>query len=368
MSVDLTKNTILAVDDTPENLDVLKGVLVPKYSVKGAINGPVALKIAEKQQPDLILLDIMMPGMDGYEVCRRLKKNPLTKNIPVIFITAKTSVEDEKKGFEIGAVDYITKPISPPVLQERVKIHLTLKHAQDYLKRQNELLEIKVLERTEKMEELQDVVMVAMGSLAEARDPETGNHIRRTQHYVKCLANKLKDNSKFSDFLTPETITLLYKSAPLHDIGKVAVPDHILLKPGKLTDEEFEQMKLHTNYGRDAILSAEKSMVNGSYFLNFAKEIAYYHQEKWDGSGYPEGLVGESIPISARLMAVADVYDALISRRVYKAAFSHDKAVKIIIEGKGSHFDPDMIDAFIDITEEFKSIAERFVDAVDEIQ
>ncbi|MFT4928366.1 MAG: putative two-component system response regulator [Phenylobacterium sp.] len=368
MPDNLTKSTILAVDDTPENLDVLKGVLVPKYSVKGAINGPMALKIAEKQQPDLILLDIMMPGMDGYEVCRRLKANPLTADIPVIFITAKSTVEDEKKGFEIGAVDYITKPISPPIVQERVKIHLTLKQAQDYLKKQNEVLEIKVLDRTEKMEELQDVVMVAMGSLAEARDPETGNHIRRTQHYVKCLATKLKSNPKFSAFLTPETITSLYKSAPLHDIGKVGVPDHILLKPGKLTNEEFAQMKLHTNYGRDAIVAAERTMVRGSHFLDFAKEIAYYHQEKWDGSGYPEGLVGEAIPVSARLMAVADVYDALISRRVYKAAFSHEKAVRIIIEGKGSHFDPDMVDAFVEITEEFKIIAERFMDAEDEIQ
>jgi putative two-component system response regulator len=356
------KSTILAVDDTPENLDVLKGVLINKYSVKGAINGPMALKIAEKQQPDLILLDIMMPGMDGYEVCTQLKANPLTADIPVIFVTAKSTVEDEQRGFELGAVDYITKPISPPIVLERVKIHLTLKEARDFLKKQNEVLEEKVIERTHKMEELQDVVMVAMGSLAEARDPETGNHIRRTQHYVKKLAEKLKEHRKFSDFLTPETITLLYKSAPLHDIGKVGVPDGILLKPGKLTDEEFEEMKKHTNYGFDAIVAAENTMAEGGNFLYYAKEIALYHQEKWDGSGYPEGLAGENIPVSARLMAVADVYDALISKRVYKPAFTHEKAVDIIEAGRGTHFDPDMVDAFSEITEQFREIALKFAD------
>ncbi len=362
MAENNAKSTVLAVDDTPENLDVLKGVLMPLYSVKGAINGPMALKIAEKQLPDLILLDIMMPGMDGYEVCRRLKENPITRHIPVIFITAKSTVEDEKKGFEIGAVDYITKPISPPIVQERVKIHLTLKEAQDYLKQQNEILEHKVIERTAQMEELQDVVMVAMGSLAEARDPETGNHIRRTQHYVKRLAEQLKSNPKFSDFLTPQIITSLYKSAPLHDIGKVGVPDHILLKPGKLTDEEFEEMKKHTTYGYEAIAAAEKTMVQGGDFLYFAKEIALYHQEKWDGSGYPEGLSGEAIPISARLMAIADVYDALISRRVYKPPFSHEKAAAIITAGRGQHFDPDMIDAFVAIVDDFALIAAQYSD------
>jgi len=356
------KSVILAVDDTPENLDVLKGILIDTYSVKGAINGPMALKIAAKQQPDLILLDIMMPGMDGYEVCTKLKQDPATADIPVIFITAKTTVEDEQKGFEIGAVDYITKPISPPIVLERVKTHLTLKQARDFLEQQNHLLEQKVIERTKKMEQLQDVVMVAMGSLAEARDPETGNHIRRTQNYVRCLAQKLKEHPKFADYLTPEAITSLYKSAPLHDIGKVGVPDYILLKPGKLTDEEFEEMKKHTTYGYDAIVAAESLIEEDGQFLSFAKEIALYHQEKWDGSGYPEGLAGEAIPISARLMAVADVYDALISKRVYKPAFSHEKASAIIIEGKGQHFDPDMVDAFIEIADQFKEIAAKFTD------
>lgn len=356
------KATILTVDDTPANIDLVREVLSETYFVQAATSGKMALKIIEKKMPDLILLDVMMPEMDGYEVCEILKANEKTQDIPIIFLTAKVQVEDETKGLALGAVDYITKPISPPILLERVKNHLLLKAHQDFLKHQNEILEERVLERTVQMEELQDVAMVAMGALAESRDPETGNHIRRTQHYVKLLAIQLKDHPKFKDFLTPEVITSLYKSAPLHDIGKVGVEDSILLKPGKLTDEEFEEMKKHTTYGRDAIVAAEQNINVADNFLTFAKEIAYGHQEKWDGSGYPEGVAGEDIPISARLMAVADVYDALISKRVYKPAFPHEKAVAIILEGKGSHFDPDMVDAFEVIADKFKEVAEQFSD------
>ncbi|RTR37881.1 two-component system response regulator [Shewanella canadensis] len=368
MSKDTSRLTILAVDDTPANIDVVKGVLSERYFVQAAINGQMALKIIEKNKPDLILLDIMMPGMDGYEVCQKLKADEATRGIPVIFLTAKAEVEDETRGLELGAVDYITKPISPPILIERVKTHLELKSARDFLKRQNEILEEKVIERTRQMEELQDVSMVAMGSLAEARDPETGNHIRRTQRYVKLLAQKLKEHPRFSHFLTPENITWLYKSAPLHDIGKVGVADHILLKPGKLTDEEFDEMKKHTTYGRDAIAAAEQRISVADNFLVFAKEIAYAHQEKWNGSGYPEGLAGDDIPISARLMAVADVYDALISRRVYKPPFPHEKAVAIILEGKGNHFDPDMVDAFMEIADEYYVISQEFADSEEAVK
>ena len=360
--------TILVVDDTPANIDVVKGVLSEGYFVQAAINGDMALKIVQKKKPDLILLDIMMPGIDGYEVCKRLKSDVTTHDIPVIFLTAKAEVEDETKGLELGAVDYITKPISPPILKARVKTQLELKLARDYLERENEILEEKVIERTRHMEELQDVTMVAMGSLAEARDPETGNHIRRTQRYVKRLAIQLKEHPRFSDFLTPQNITSLYKSAPLHDIGKVGIPDKILLKPGKLTDEEFDEMKKHTIYGRDAIASAVKSIDSADNFLIFANEIAYSHQEKWDGSGYPEGLAGEDIPISARIMAVADVYDALISRRVYKPPFPHEKAVAIIQEGKGSHFDPDMVDAFMEVADEFYVISQEFADSEEDVK
>ncbi len=362
------RKTILVVDDTPDNITLLRDILNERYKVKAATTGEKALKIAfSENPPDLILLDIMMPVMDGYEVCRRLKAHETTSEIPVIFTTAKAEVEDEIRGFGIGCVDYVTKPISPPILQERVKTHLALKTARDLLHRQNEILEEKIAERTCQMEELQDVTMVAMGSLAEARDPETGNHIRRTQHYVKLLASNLKDHPRFQAFMTPENITMLFKSSPLHDIGKVGIADSILLKPGKLTKEEFEEMKKHTVYGGDAIAAAVKSMSKTNNFLIFAEEIAYYHHEKWDGSGYPDGLEKNDIPISARLMAIADVYDALVSRRVYKPPFPHERAVAIIKEGKGTHFDPDMVDAFLENSDDFFMISKMHMDSQEEV-
>lgn len=365
------KLKILVVDDTVENLDVIKEVLVEKYILFFAINGKLALKIAETQKPDLILLDIMMPEMDGYEVCQRLKENSLTREIPIIFLTAKADVDDETRGLALGAEDYISKPISPPIIKARIATQLTLKSARDFLKKQNILLEEKVAERTREINNIQDVTMVAMGALAETRDPETGNHIRRTQNYVRLLAQKLQSHPRFSEFLTPGVIQLLHKSAPLHDIGKVGVPDSILLKPGKLSDEEFQIMKEHCVCGGDAIVSAEAILKETQLkhsFLYLAKEIAYSHHEKWDGSGYPKGLKGDMIPISARLMAIADVYDALISRRVYKEPFSQEKSVTIIKEGRGTHFDPDMVDAFLDNDHEFYAIAQQYIDMKDSLR
>jgi len=253
------------------------------------------------------------------------------------------------------------------VVLARVRTHLRLKGVADFLKDKNAFLRSEVEARTRDVQVIQDVTIMAMASLAETRDNETGNHIRRTQHYVRALARKLKPHPRFRAALDNETIELLFKSAPLHDIGKVGIPDRILLKPGKLTVEEFEVMKTHTTLGRDAILAAEKLLDTPSSFLRFAREIAHYHQEKWDGSGYPDGLAGDRIPISARLMALADVYDALISKRVYKPAFPHSKAVEIIREGRGSHFDPDVTDAFLAIADSFQAIAERFTDSEEEI-
>jgi putative two-component system response regulator len=248
------KQSILVVDDTPDNLTLMTGLLKDEYRTKVANNGERALKVAATlPHPDLILLDIMMPGMDGYEVCQRLKADPATAEIPVIFLTAKTEVEDEQKGFDVGCVDYVTKPISPPIVLARVKTHLLLKSARDFLKDQNAYLEAEVERRTKEVQVVQDTTIMAMGSLAETRDNETGNHIRRTQHYVRVLADKLKVNPAFAKELDEHTIELLFKSAPLHDIGKVGIPDGILLKPGKLTPEEFEIMKTHTTLGRDAI-------------------------------------------------------------------------------------------------------------------
>jgi len=359
----IAKKTVLLVDDSPDNLVLMNDLLKDLYKVKVANSGEKALRIATTgQPPDVVLLDVMMPEMDGYEVCRRLKANPATRNVPIIFLTAKSEVEDEKLGLDLGAVDYITKPISPPITLARVRNHLMLKEHADFLRDQNEFLEQEVQERTREVVAIQDVTILAMASMAETRDPETGNHIRRTQFYVKALAERLKEHPRFSAVLTDSYIKLLFKSAPLHDIGKVGIPDRILLKPGRFEPHEFEIMKTHTTLGRAAIEHAERSLGTPMAFLSIAKEIAYSHQEKWDGSGYPEGLAGEAIPVSARLMAVADVYDALISRRVYKEGMPHEKAVQMIVEGKGKHFDPDMVDAFIGLQEEFRAIAARFHD------
>jgi putative two-component system response regulator len=360
----ILKPTILVVDDTPDNLSLMRELLKGDYQVQLANGGERALKLAAlSPHPDLILLDIMMPGIDGYEVCQRLKADPATRNIPVVFLTAKTEVEDEKKGLEIGAVDYITKPISPPIVLARVKIHLALKAQADFLRDKNDFLEVEVNKRTREVVAIQDVTILAMASLAETRDSDTGNHIRRTQFYVKALAQYLSRHPKFSAQLTDSYIQILFKSAPLHDIGKVGIPDRILLKPGRFDAAEFEIMKTHTTLGYEAIEHAEKQLGMHVDFLSTAKEIALSHQEKWDGSGYPQGLAGDAIPVSARLMAVADVYDALISRRVYKEGMPHEKAVAIIIEGRGNHFDPDMVDAFVQLQDQFHAIALRFSDS-----
>lgn len=360
----VTKPTILVVDDTPDNLSLMRELLKNDYQVQLANGGERALKLAALEpRPHLILLDIMMPVMDGYEVCQRLKSNPSTRDIPVVFLTAKTEIEDETKGLAMGAVDYITKPISPPIVLARVKNHLALKSHADFLRDKSDFLEAEVAKRTMEVMAIQDVTILAMASLAETRDSDTGNHIRRTQFYVKALAERLRTHPRFAFALSDKYIQMLFKSAPLHDIGKVGIPDRILLKPGRFEPAEFEIMKTHTTLGRDAIEHAEKQLDMKVDFLSVAKEIALSHQEKWDGSGYPQGLAGDAIPISARLMAVADVYDALISRRVYKEGMAHEKAVTIIQEGRGTHFDPDIADAFVALQNDFRDIATRFADS-----
>lgn len=363
------KPTILVVDDTADNLALMMELLKDDYKVKLANSGERALKIASAGHPiDLILLDIMMPGLDGYEVCRRLKASVATRNIPVVFLTAKSEIEDERRGLEIGAVDYLTKPISPPIVMARIKIHLSLKAQSDFLRDKSDFLEAEVSRRTREVMAIQDVTILAMTSLAETRDSDTGNHIRRTQFYVKALAQYLSALPRFASQLTEHMIQMLFKSAPLHDIGKVGIPDRILLKPGRFEPREFEIMKTHTTLGHDAIAHAEKQLGMNVEFLSVAKEIALSHQEKWDGSGYPQGLCGDAIALSARIMAVADVYDALISRRVYKEGMAHDKAVVIIVEGKGAHFDPDIVDAFVALQDDFQKIALRFADSDDDLE
>jgi putative two-component system response regulator len=352
------KPTVLVVDDTPDNLSLMSALLKDLYKVKVANHGDRGLRIANSEQPpDLILLDIMMPDIDGYEVCKRLKAEPRTRDIPVIFLTARSEVEDETRGLELGAADYITKPISPPIVLARVHAHLMLKAHSDFLRDKSAYLESEVAKRTAEVQAIQDVTIMAMASLAETRDNETGAHIRRTQLYVRRLAEQLQHHPRFSAYLTERTIELLYKSAPLHDIGKVGIPDGILLKPERLTSDEFEVMKSHARLGRTAIEEAERRLGMQVDFLTLAKEIAYGHHEKWDGTGYPEGLRGDTIPISARLMALADVYDALISKRVYKPAYSHQESCRIVSEGRGTHFDPDVADAFAAVADDFHQIA-----------
>ncbi|MBX9936370.1 MAG: response regulator, partial [Burkholderiaceae bacterium] len=266
----------------PDNLTLIAGLLRGLYRVVAANNGEKAIAIASGEHPpDLILLDIMMPGLSGYDVCQRLKAQPTTRDIPIIFLTAMTGTQDETQGLEMGAVDFITKPVNPPVVLARVATQLQVKAAADFLKDQNAYLEAEVKRRGQALAAIQDVTILAMASLAETRDNDTGNHIRRTQHYVRLLARHLQSHPRFRDFLDDETIDLLFKSAPLHDIGKVGIPDRILLKPGRLTPEEFEIMKTHCQLGRDAIQHAEDQLGIQVDFLHYAKEIAYSHQEKW---------------------------------------------------------------------------------------
>ena len=355
--------TILIVDDTPENLSVLGELLQPTYRVRAANSGRRALQIAHgKTAPDLILLDVMMPDMDGYEVLAALRADPGTRHIPVIFVTAMDATEDEERGLNCGAVDYITKPVRPIIVLARVRAQLEVKRARDFLRDQNSFLEAEVARRMGENQLIQQVSIHALARLAETRDPETGNHLRRTQEYVRTLANGLKDHPRFSAYLNDRTIDALAKSAPLHDIGKVGIPDHILLKPGKLTPAEWEIMKTHAELGSNAIEHAEADAEKPVVFLAIAKEIAHYHHEKWDGSGYPAGLAGDAIPISARLMALADVFDALICARVYKPPMPFEKARQIILDGSGLHFDPDVVATFIREGETFQRIARTYAE------
>lgn len=353
--------TILIVDDEPTNLLLLTHVLRPEFSVRATKSGESALRAAENDPlPDLVLLDVMMPGMDGFTVIDRLRANPITADIPVIFLTAMDDDASEEHGLELGAVDYITKPIKPALVLARVRTHLENKRARDLLKNQNNLLEAEVARRMADNDLTQLVSVRALAHLAETRDPETGNHILRTQAYVNLLAMRLWQHPRFSVFLTLRNIDLLTKSAPLHDIGKVGIPDSILQKPGPLTPEEFNVMKTHAKLGSDAIEQAEADVEEPVAFLSLAKEITHWHHEKWNGSGYPDGLAGDAIPIAARLMALADVFDALISKRVYKPAMSYVAARDLMASERGKHFDPDVVDAFLANFEEFVAIADTY--------
>ncbi|WP_088280838.1 two-component system response regulator [Ideonella sp. A 288] len=359
----MTPALILVVDDNPENLTVLCELLHDQYSVRAANSGPRALQLAaQSPHPNLILLDVMMPGMSGYEVLETLRAGPETCDIPVIFTTALSATEDEQHGLVLGAVDYITKPLRPAIVLARVHNHLELARARATLRHHNAALEAEVQHRMRENQLIQEVSIRALARLAETRDNETGNHLLRTQAYVRVLGQQLKNHARFCADLDDRTIDLIAKSAPLHDIGKVGIPDHVLLKPGKLTPDEWEVMKTHAQMGADAIARAESDAEQQVQFLAYAKDIAAHHHERWDGKGYPDGLAGDDIPVPARLMALADVFDALISRRVYKPPMSFEAARDVIVSERGTHFDPDVTDAFVARFDEFCAVARRHSD------
>jgi putative two-component system response regulator len=358
------KATILMVDSWPENLVLMKELLQGRYHVKLAGSGAEALRqAATAPRPDLILLDASLPDMDARAVLHELRGDFLNEDIAVIFLTAEGEPADERRAFRDGAADVIVKPVNPESLNARVATHLELKSLRAMHKNRDSELEYLVTERTRDAVRMQDATILAMATLAESRDANAGSHLRRTQGFFTALARELRFHARFSAQLSDANIALMSKAAPLHDIGKVGIPDAILMKPGRLTPHEFNIMKLHTVHGRDAIAGVEKALGGTNPFLRYAREITYSHQEKWDGSGYPQGLSGEQIPLAARLMAVADVYDALISKRVYKPAFTHETAVELIRQGRGEHFDPDVVDAMLVIEEQFRAIAIELPDS-----
>ncbi len=338
---------ILIVDDEFANINILVEILKSDYRIAVAKNGKEALKLAiSNHPPDLVLLDIMMPEIDGYEVCERLKSSAGTSDIPVIFITARGLEEDETRGFEAGAVDYITKPVKPGIVRSRVKTHLDLKRAKTQLENQNIVLEEKVRERTEELRDSRLELVHRLVFAAEYKDPDTGSHIKRISHYSELLALR-----RGLAGLDCETILL---ASPMHDIGKIGVPDSILMKPGRLDPEEWKIMKTHSEIGA-RILSSSRSP-----FIEAGRSIAISHHERWDGSGYPHGLKGETIPIIGRITALADVFDALTTSRPYKDAWPVEMAVAEIEMGRGSHFDPEIVDLFMEILPDIVEIKDQF--------
>jgi len=371
----MEKPTILLVDDHTVNLTMLNELLSPHYAIRACKSGEAALRnIAIEPIPDLILLDILMPGMDGYETLEQMKQRPIGKEIPVIFISGLDSSLDEEKGFQLGAVDYITKPFISAIVLKRVKVHLDLKKARDQLVSQNEWLEQEVARRVRENTIIQDITLSMISQLAETRDADTAHHITRTQAYMKILAERMKTVPQYASLLHEKHIRRMVKAAPLHDIGKIGIPDHILLKPGKLTEQEFETMKQHVIIGGDAIRNAIKQVMEVNdlvreefkplslLFLEEAETIARFHHEKWDGTGYPLGLKGEEIPLAARLMALADVFDAVTTPRVYKSIWTMRQASEMIIGQKGKHFDPEVVEAFQMEQESFEKVLREITD------
>jgi putative two-component system response regulator len=355
-----TRGNILVVDDTPANLTLLSKMLGERgYRVRPVPSGALAIGAAMSDPPDIVLLDISMPDMDGFEVCRRMKEDARLRDVPVIFISALTETEGKVKAFRRGGVDYVTKPFQIEEVEARVETHLKLRNAQAELSRYNRYLEQLVEEKVKEVSESQMSTIFAMVKLAESRDDETGTHIWRVREYCLALANSLRTDQAYAEVLTDNFIRDLYNAAPLHDIGKVGISDTILLKPERHTPEEFEIMKTHAAIGAKTLHGVGERYPRNC-FLAMGEQIAHAHHERFDGSGYPRGLTGSSIPLAAHVMAIADVYDALRSPRRYKPAFDHDTSINIIREGDGrtkpSHFDPRLLAHFVETSGEFDSI------------
>lgn len=356
------KPTVLVVDHSEAELTWIEDVLRPSYQVKTARNGIEALRLCQQSPPDLVLADVTLPNPDGYELQRCLQVDTHTCDIPVIFLSSKIDCANEQIGIDWGAASFLMRPLQPRLLLARLRTHFAQASQTNALWVDNEYLENEVQRRLRQVNVMQNVTILALAALAEVRDIDTGNHLRRTQNYMLALGSYLVRHPRFAAELRGDRVQTLYQCAPLHDIGKVGIPDRVLLKHGRYTPEEYAIMKTHPRLGLDAIEAVQHAADVQLDFLSVAKEIIYCHHERWDGSGYPQGLAGEEIPVSARLMALADVYDALISRRVYKAGMSHEQACEIILQGRGKHFDPDVVDAFLTLGEVFKGIASRYAD------
>ena len=351
----MNQETIFLVDDNQTNLMAGQHALGSHYNILTLNSGERLLKVLEKKKPALILLDVEMPGMDGYETIKALKENPDTASIPVIFLTGKTDIGNELYGLSLGAVDYIAKPFSPARVVRRIETHLLIESQRRELVNFNDNLQKMVDEKTASILELKKALLKTMAELVDCRDDNTGGHIERTTRYLGILIDGMVSRGLHRQKTELWDMDLLLQSAQLHDVGKISVKDSILQKPGKLTPEEFEEVKKHTIFGEEVIEKIKRSTSEHS-FLEYAKIFIATHHEKWDGSGYPRGLKGEDIPLEGRLMAIVDVYDALVSDRPYKKGFSHETAVKIIVEGKGAHFDPQLVDLFADVSEEFDKV------------
>jgi len=357
------KQTILVVDDIVENRKMLTTLLTPMgYSIVEAADGEQALQKFEEVQPDLLLLDLNMPKLDGFEVCKRLKSNPETNMVPIIVITGLADDQNHLMALQNGADDFLAKPFNMLFLKARLNSLLAMKRLHDENMTYQESLKKSNIELMETLIATQDITIVALAKLAEFRDPETGEHLERMREYAKTLAVELHKKQKYSEYIDQHYIDNIYKSTPLHDIGKVGIPDEVLLKPGKLTAEEFDIMKRHCEIGGDSISSAIRLSGMEQSFLDMGKDIAYYHHEKWNGQGYPKGLAGEAIPLTARITALADVYDALTSKRVYKEAFSHERSRSILLEESGKSFDPEIVEAFTNTEKEFIAIRNEYGD------